>query len=114
MSKRDPMSLLTLEDSSELAKKKIMNSLTGGRETTALQKKLGGEPEKCVAYELCLFHFCEDDDKVKQIYQECISGDRVCGDCKTEIAGIVTAFLHEHQKKKLKMINVSRKLLEKK
>lgn len=114
MSKRDPMSLLTLEDSPELAKKKIMDSLTGGRETTALQRKLGGEPEKCVVYELCSFHFCDDDDKVKQIYQECVEGGRVCGDCKAEIAEIVANFLYEHQKKKSKMIGVSHKLLKKK
>jgi len=113
MSKRDPMSLLTLEDVPKLAKKKIMNSLTGGRETTELQKKLGGEPEKCVAYELCLFHFCEDDEKVKQIYQECINGERICGNCKTEIADIVANFLDNHQKRKSRLVRISRKLLEK-
>jgi tryptophanyl-tRNA synthetase len=89
-----------------------MNSLTGGRETTELQKKLGGEPEKCMAYELCLFHFCENDDKVRQIYQECINGERICGNCKAEIADIVANFLMEHQKKKSRLIQISRKLLE--
>ena len=113
MSKRDPMSLLTLEDSPKLAKEKIMNSLTGGRETTKLQKKLGGEPEKCVAYELCLFHFCEDDEKIKQIYQECITGERICGNCKAEVADIVANFLEKHQKKKSRLVRISRKLLEK-
>ncbi len=114
MSKRDPMSLLTLEDSPEMAKKKVLNALTGGRETTTLQKKLGGEPEKCVAYELCLYHFCENDEKVKQIYQECIKGERICGDCKVEIAEIVANFLKDHQMKKSRLIETSRKLLDKK
>ena len=112
MSKRDPMSLLTLEDSPELAKKKIMNCYTGGKETIAEQKKYGGEPEKCVPYELCLFHFCESDDKVKEMFQECTQGERTCGNCKAEIAEIVSNFLCQHQKKKSSMISIANKLLE--
>jgi tryptophanyl-tRNA synthetase len=112
MSKRDPMSLLTLDDDPDLARKKILNSFTGGRETVALQRKLGGEPEKCVVYELCLFHFCESDEKVKQIYQECIQGERICGDCKEEVAEIVVNFLREHQRKRAENIDSAIKLLK--
>jgi tryptophanyl-tRNA synthetase len=112
MSKRDPMSLLTLDDPPDLAKKKVMNCYTGGRETISEQKKYGGEPEKCVPYELCLFHFCKGDDKVKEMYQECGQGGRTCGDCKAEIAEIVANFLSEHQQKKRSMIPIAQRLLE--
>lgn len=111
MSKRDPMSYLLLSDSSELARKKVLNALTGGRETVAIQRKLGGVPEKCVVYELGLFHFIENDDKVKQIYEECIEGKRMCGECKCEHAEYVARFLNEHQRKRKSFIDTARKLL---
>ena len=111
MSKRDPMSYLTLNDDPELARKKIMNVLTGGRKTVEEQRKLGGEPEKCVNYELAEFHFIEDDKHLKRIYEECKSGKRLCGDCKKEVADIVVKFLKQHQKKKQKLIPKARKIL---
>lgn len=111
MSKRDPMSYLLLNDSPELARQKVLNALTGGRETVELQRKLGGEPEKCVVYELGLFHFIDNDDKVKQIYEECVGGKIICGDCKCEHAEYVVNFLKAHQKKRKSLIDTARKLL---
>ena len=111
MSKRDPLSLLTLDDDPTLAKKKVMSCFTGGRETTENQKKYGGEPEKCVNYELCVIHFAEDDALVKKIYNECVQGKRICGDCKKEAAELVTNFLNEHQRRRAKLIDKSRELL---
>ena len=35
--------------------------------------------------------------KVKQIYEECVSGKRICGDCKCEHAEYVVNFLKAHQ-----------------
>jgi len=112
MSKRDPMSLLTLNDNPDLAKKKIDNALTGGRETVELQKKLGGEPEKCVIYELGMYHFIEDDALVKRIYDECRSGERICGDCKAEHSKIVADYLREHQRKKKSLMDQAHALLK--
>ncbi len=111
MSKRDPMSLLTLNDSPALAKKKIANALTGGRETVELQRKIGGEPEKCVVYELGMYHFIEDDAHVKRIYDECRSGERICGDCKAEHAKIIADYLREHQRKRKSLVDQAQSLL---
>jgi len=111
MSKRDPKSLLTLNDDPEVAKKKIADALTGGRETEEIQRKLGGEPEKCVVYELGLFHFIEDDPHVKRIYEECRSGARLCGECKAEHAEIVANYLKAHQRKNRSFIDQARSLL---
>ncbi|MEM7825302.1 MAG: tryptophan--tRNA ligase [Candidatus Aenigmatarchaeota archaeon] len=112
MSKRDPMSVLFLNDSPELAKKKVMGCVDGGRKTSEEQRRLGGEPEKCVNYELAFFHFVEDDEKIKKIYEECKGGKRLCGECKAEIASIVANFLKKHQKKREKMKNKAEKILE--
>ena len=111
MSKRDPMSFLTLNDDIEIAKKKVMNCVDGGRKTAEEQRRLGGEPEKCVNYELALFHFVEDDERIKRIYEECKTGKRLCGECKKEVAGIMAKFLREHQKKKKKMMQKAKKIL---
>lgn len=113
MSKRDPMSYILLTDDPEYAKVKVMNCLTGGRESIEKQKVLGGEPEKCVAYELAMFHFIDDDKKVKEIYEECINGKRLCGDCKKEISEYVMKFLKEHQEKRNRLIDKAIELLKK-
>ncbi len=114
MSKRTPMSYLLLSDTPELAGEKVLNALTGGRETVEKQRKLGGVPEKCVVYELGLFHFIDDDDKVRQIYEECVKGIRMCGECKCEHAEYVARFLKEHQRKRKSFIDAARKLLSQK
>lgn len=112
MSKRDSMSILTLSDNPELAIKKVKNCVDGGRKTAEEQRKLGGEPEKCVNYELAMFHFVEDDNHLKRIFDECKSGKRLCGECKKEVGEIVAKFLKEHQRKKAKMMLKARKVVE--
>ena len=112
MSKRDPMSFLLLNDDPEIAKKKILNAVDGGRKTAKEQRELGGEPEKCVVYELCLFHFVEDDEELKKMYEDCKSGKILCGECKQRVAEIVAKFLEEHQRKKEKFMDRARKILE--
>jgi len=111
MSKRDPMSLLTLNDPPELAEKKVLSCLTGGRSTAEEQRRLGGEIQKCVNYELALFHFIEDDRVVEKVYRECVTGARLCGECKAEVAGYVVRFLEGHQARKRSLRDVAVRLL---
>jgi len=111
MSKRDTMTYLTLNDSPETVEKKLLNALTGGRGNVEEQKKLGGEPDKCIIYEMAKFHFVEDDNKLKQIREECLSGKRVCGDCKKEVIEIAQKFLKEHQEKKKNNVDKAKNLL---
>ncbi len=113
MSKRDPYSMITLSDDLDEVVKKIMNAFTGGRATVKEQKELGGEPWKCSVYELYLYHFVDDDKLVERVYEECVSGMRICGDCKKEISEIVVKFLKEHQIKREKNIDLAIGLLEK-
>jgi len=62
--------------------KKLKKALTGGRATADEQKKKGGEPEKCVAYEYCKNHFIREDKILAKMYQDCLSGKNLCGECK--------------------------------
>lgn len=111
MSKRDPMSMITLNDSPELVKKKINMTLTGGRKTVEEQRRLGGIPEESVVYELYNYHFVDDDHKVKQVYDNYRSGRLLDGEMKKEITEIVIKFLVQHQKKRQKMIPIAEKLV---
>ncbi len=111
MSKRSPMSMLTLNDTPELIRKKITGALTGGRKTVEEQRKLGGVPEQSVVYELLYYHFIEDDKKIKQIYDDYKSGRMLDGEMKELTIEIVTKFIADHQKKKIKMMPLAEKIL---
>ena len=112
MSKREPMGMITLSDSPELAKKKVMRALTGGRNTVEEQKKLGGEPLKCVVYELYVFILMPDDKELKKTYEDSKSGKIVCGECKKDCTNRLGKILKEHQEKKKKMLPKAEKLLK--
>jgi len=111
MSKRNPMGYLTLNDQPDAVSRKIMNALTGGRDTVAEQQRIGGQPEKCMIYELMYFHFEPDDRKITELYNECKSGRLICGDCKKRALEKILAFYEKHQAKKKRMIPMARKIL---
>ncbi len=112
MSKRDPYSMITLSDDPEEVKKKIMNAFTGGRPTVREQRELGGDPSICPVYELYLYHFVDDDALVAKVHKECLNGERICGDCKAEIAEKVASFLKDHQHRRRTNMQTAEKLLE--
>ncbi|HVP22860.1 MAG TPA: tryptophan--tRNA ligase [Conexivisphaerales archaeon] len=112
MSKRDPMTMLTLSDTPKEAKKKILAAFTGGRSTVEEQRKLGANPNVCPVFDLYLYHFVDDDGVVKTVYDECTTGARLCGECKLQAAGYVEEFLKKHQEKRERMLADAEDLLE--
>ncbi|NJD75550.1 MAG: tryptophan--tRNA ligase [Candidatus Methanoperedens sp.] len=100
MSSSIPESYIALTDKPEEGAKKVMRAKTGGRVTLEEQSKLGGEPDKCSVYELLLFHLVEDDNKLMEVYKDCVGGTRVCGNCKKYAAELMREFLKEHQEKR--------------
>jgi tryptophanyl-tRNA synthetase len=113
MSKREPASGFTLDDTSAEASKRIKSSFTGGRDTVEEQRRLGGRAEICPVYDLYSFHFARDDDHVKQVFNECKNGVRMCGECKQEAIGLVKAFLEDHHKKRDSLMTDAKELLAK-
>ena len=113
MSKRDPMSTLSLSDSQEAAKKKLISAFTGGRATAEEQRELGGEIEKDVLYELMKFHFIQDDALLEEMKQDMVTGRMLTGEYKLKYIPYALEWLSAHQEKKLKMLPKARKLLEK-
>ncbi len=112
MSKRNPNSYFDFSEPEESIRKKLMGSFTGGRRNAKEQKELGGQPEICMIYKLMLYHFEKDDDKVKEIYRRCTSGELLCGFCKKEQVPKILEYVKEHQEKKEKFIEKAREILE--
>ncbi len=100
MSSSKPESYISLlEDPSEAARK-VARALTGGRATADEQRRLGGEPEKCVVFELYAYHLIESDEELRSIEEDCRSGKMLCGRCKKYAAELVESFLREHAEKR--------------
>jgi tryptophanyl-tRNA synthetase len=101
MSSSVPASHISLLDDPEDGYDKVKAATTGGRETAELQRELGGEADDCPVYELYAYLLADDDDVfAKEVYDECVSGERLCGDCKEQAAQLMKEFLREHQEKR--------------
>jgi tryptophanyl-tRNA synthetase len=112
MSKRNPLSYFTLEEKPEAIAKKISKAYTGGRVSEKEQRTLGANPDICPIFDLYLYHFYEkDEDVIKLRNEECMGGTILCGECKTRLIKIVTKFVKNHQRKRLKYIDCAKEIL---
>jgi len=98
MSSSKPESYISLFDKPEEGVRKVMRALTGGRATVEEQKRFGGEPDRCVVFELYTYHFA-DDKMLEEIRRSCEGGNLLCGYCKKNLAEIVKDFLKDFQEK---------------
>jgi len=112
MSKRNPMSYFTLHEPPEMIAKKISNAFTGGRPTVKEQRELGGIPEVCSVYAINMFHFMENDEEVIKLYNDCKSGNIICGECKQRTIEIVLRFIRNLEEKRKKFIDKAREILQ--
>ncbi|AHG02613.1 tryptophanyl-tRNA synthetase [Halobacterium sp. DL1] len=101
MSSSVPASHISLLDDPEAGYDKVKSATTGGRETAEKQRELGGEADDCPVYELYAYLLAGDDDEfAERVYDECVGGERLCGDCKEEAAQLMEEFLADHQEKR--------------
>ncbi len=105
MSSSRPESYITLNEDPAIASQKLMNAFTGGRATAEEQRRLGGEPEKCVIYEFYAYHLVPDDGELSKIYYECRTGRILCGECKLRASDMLVKFLNEHRRKYEKAVD---------
>jgi tryptophanyl-tRNA synthetase len=98
MSSSVPASHISLLDDPEDGYDKVTAATTGGRETAEKQRELGGEADECPVYELYAYLLAgEDDAFAMEVYDECVGGERLCGDCKEQAARLMREFLEDHQ-----------------
>ncbi len=101
MSSSVPASHISLLDDPEDGYDKVKSATTGGRETAEKQRELGGEADECPVYELYAYLLAGDDDAfATEVYEECVGGERLCGDCKEQAARLMEEFLEDHQEKR--------------
>ncbi len=113
MSKREPEGIIFLNDSAEVACRKIKKkAFTGGRITPEEQRALGGQPDICKVFELYKFGLIEDDKKLADIKKRCSSGDLLCGDCKKIACEKMTKFSTTHLKKRKQAEKIVDKILK--
>lgn len=97
MSASDPASAIFMTDSPEEARAHVMDAVTGGRATVEEQRRRGANPYICPVYHHYAYFFEWDPDHLKEVEETCLSGARLCGDCKAELADKVVAYLERHQ-----------------
>jgi tryptophanyl-tRNA synthetase len=101
MSSSVPASHISLLDDPEEGYEKVNAATTAGQETAELQRELGGDADECPVYELYAYLLAEGNDEfAKRVYDECASGDRLCGDCKEQAAVLMEEFLADHQERR--------------
>ena len=107
MSSSIPASHISLLDDPGEGYEKVKAATTGGRETAELQRELGGKADECPVYELYAYLLAGDDDEfAKLVYDECVGGERLCGDCKEQAAELMRAFLADHQEKRAEVADL--------
>ncbi len=102
MSKSKPESAIELPESDEVIKKRMMKAVTGGRKTLEEHRRLGGEPEKCMIFELLKQHLIEDDKELDKIYKEYKSGKLTAMEIKQIGIEKMMKFMHDFEKKLVK------------
>jgi tryptophanyl-tRNA synthetase len=97
MSSSDERSAIYTTDLKKDVETKIKRAFSGGRETLADHKKYGGNPDIDASYLYLKYFFEDDDEKLKQIYQDYKSGKMLTGELKKYTADKANNFLKKHQ-----------------
>ncbi|MEC8670202.1 MAG: tryptophan--tRNA ligase [Candidatus Thermoplasmatota archaeon] len=82
MSSSKPKTTLFLSDDIATAEKKIKKSFSGGQATIEEHRRLGGDPDKDVAYQYMMYFFEEDDKFLGEINQDYRAGKILAGEMK--------------------------------
>ena len=111
MSSSKPATAIYLNDDTKTAVKKVKSAKTGGRESLKEQQELGGEVDKCVIYEMLLYHFIEDDKELEALRQDCLNGTLRCGDCKARTAELMSEFMDDLHDKQIEAKEIAKTLI---
>ncbi len=111
MSSSKPNTAIYLNEEPEVAAKKVKTAKTGGRESLKEQEELGGEVDKCVIYEMLVYHLIDDDNELDKIRKECLSGQLRCGDCKARTSELMKEYFEELKDKQVEASEIAQTIL---
>ncbi|MDE1851440.1 MAG: tryptophan--tRNA ligase [Candidatus Micrarchaeota archaeon] len=100
MSSSDPDNTIYVNDDHAAVAKKVNRAITGQQSTAELQKKLGGDPERCSVCQYYRYIFEPDDKKLDKILDAERKGTMLAGEHKKALAETINRFLDSHRKKK--------------
>ena len=85
---------------------------TGGRESLKEQQELGGEVDKCVIYEMLVYHLIDDDVELEKIREECLNGTLRCGDCKAMTSELMEKMFDDLKEKQIEAREIAKSVIE--
>ena len=100
MSSSKPKTTLFLNDDVGTAERKIKKSFSGGQATVEEHRRLGGDPDKDVAYQYMMYFFENDDDYLSEINQKYRAGKILAGEMKQLCIDRATEWLADLSEKR--------------
>jgi len=110
MSSSRPETAVLFRDSAEEIGAKLWNAFTGGQPTEREQRELGGDPTKCVVFEILTYHLIEDDSELAAVAEACRAGELLCGECKRRTIERLIGFLDSCRKERERLLPKAREL----
>ncbi|MEM0356147.1 MAG: tryptophan--tRNA ligase [Candidatus Anstonellales archaeon] len=98
MSSSKPETVIFLDETRESLRKKIYRAFSGGQPTVELHRKLGGDPNIDVPFQLLYYMFEDDDNKIREIYDRYRSGEMLTGELKDYAIERIWGFLERLQR----------------
>ena len=99
MSSSKPETAIFTTDEPEVIEKKVSSAFTGGQATVALQRLYGGNALGCPVF-WYLRYFFDDEKESDERFVKCISGNLLCGECKSDLARESKSFISTLKKRR--------------
>lgn len=99
MSSSKPETAIFTTDEPEVIEKKVSSAFTGGQATVALQRLYGGNALGCPVF-WYLRYFFDDEKESDERFVKCISGNLLCGECKSDLARESKSFISTMKKRR--------------
>ena len=95
-----PQGRIAYQDSADEVQRRIGRAYTGGRQTLAEQRALGGNPDPrvCGVASVHAFHSTPDPSEYASVQSRCRSGELLCGQCKASATERLLEYLAEHRR----------------
>ena len=101
MSSSNADTAIYMSDTPKMVKSKINKyAFSGGQDTLELHRKLGGDPSVDISFQWLYQFFESDDNKIKKIEEDYISGELLSGELKAILIDKINQYLENHRNKK--------------